>query len=113
MVDGVAVATGKPVIVAVGQTVSLKLRVKFPDGATADVTTDPISQYASTPKRGKFTGVGTWTALAADAGTDDDADGKLDAAQEPAAAGGHGEGDREGRAEDAAVGQGRPVVPRS
>jgi hypothetical protein len=67
-VDGVAAPSGKPVIVAVGQTVTLKLRVKFKDGAVADVTTDPISQYAATPKQGKYTAPGAWTAQAADAG---------------------------------------------
>jgi hypothetical protein len=66
-VDGVP-ASGNKVIVSVGQVVTLKLRLKFKDGAVADVTADPGSQYGATPKRGKFTGPGTWTAQAADAG---------------------------------------------
>jgi hypothetical protein len=66
-VDGVP-ATGKSVIVSVGQTVTLKLRLKFKNGAVAEVTADRATQFVATPKRGKFTGVGVWTALAADAG---------------------------------------------
>jgi hypothetical protein len=48
--------------------VSLKLLVKFPDGAVADVTSDPTSRFATIPARGKWTGPGTWTPQLADAG---------------------------------------------
>src|SRR5205823_8628600 len=66
-VDGVP-ASGPKVIVSVGQTVSLKLLLKYKNGAVAEVTTDRTTRFSASPARGKFTGAGTWTAQAGDAG---------------------------------------------
>src|SRR5439155_26940563 len=45
-VDGVP-ASGPKLIVSVGQIVTLKLLLKYKNGAVADVTTDPGSRYGA------------------------------------------------------------------
>jgi probable HAF family extracellular repeat protein len=58
----------KRAVVAVGQSITLKLRVKFKNGAVADVSTDANVRFLLNAPRGQFAAKNVWQPKAADAG---------------------------------------------
>jgi probable HAF family extracellular repeat protein len=55
-------------VVSVGQRVRLWLWLKFKNGATAPLATDPNTHFSAGFGRGTFSAAGVWSATAADAG---------------------------------------------
>src|SRR5437773_2813485 len=53
--------------VSVGQTITLALQVRFRSGATVDVSTNAGTTFITSPARGTFNSVNTWSPLVGDA----------------------------------------------
>jgi hypothetical protein len=66
-IDGTAAHSAKAVVSA-GQSVTLKLVLKFPNGAVADVTADAHCAFGTGTAVGQFTAKNLWTARAQDVG---------------------------------------------
>jgi probable HAF family extracellular repeat protein len=59
---------GGKIRLAAGQSVTLRLRVQYPNGATADVTDDPRTRFVASPAGGLFSPANVWRPGSADAG---------------------------------------------
>jgi probable HAF family extracellular repeat protein len=59
---------GGKIRLAAGQSVTLRLRVQYPNGATADVTDDPRTRFVASPAGGAFSPANVWRPGSADAG---------------------------------------------
>lgn len=66
-VDGGAPHTSKAAV-AVGQCVTLRLRVKYRNGAVAELTEAPTVTFSASPARGEFSGGNVWCPQPEDAG---------------------------------------------
>lgn len=67
-IGSAAPARGGKIRITAGQSVTLRLRVQYPNGATADVTDDPRTRFVASPAGGAFSPANVWRPGAADAG---------------------------------------------